>query len=210
MMKYSVWLLPFVCAKRTIRLLYTSLVIPLKTKLLCMMWGISCGKGVSFRGETIIRAYEKKSICIGDGTVFESRANYNLVGLMNPTILCAPPGGRIIIGHHSGFSSVVMNARSTIIIGNYVNVGGNVRILDNDFHPLAWEDRRPPEVGAKVRKKDIIIEDDVFIGTNAIILKGSHIGARAIVAAGSVVFGLDVPPDSIVKGNPAKVVKLKS
>lgn len=207
MMKYTVWLLPFVCVKRTIRLLYTALIMPLKTKLLCMMWGITCGKGVCFRGQTIVRAYEKKAISIGEGTVFESRANYNLVGLMNPTILCAPPGGRIIIGHHSGLSSVVMNARSTITIGNYVNVGGNVRIFDNDFHPLAWQDRRPPEADAKIREKEIVIEDDVFIGTNAIILKGTHLGARSIVAAGSVVFGLQVPADSMVKGNPAVIIK---
>ena len=205
MMKYTVWLFPFVCVKRIIRLLDSVLVMPLKTKFLCLMWGISCGKGVRFRGQTIVRAYEKNSIRIADGTIFESRANYNLVGLMNPTILCAAPGGRIIIGHHSGFSSVVMNARSKITIGNYVNVGGNVRILDNDFHPLAWRDRRPPEAGSKVRNKEIVIEDDVFIGTNAMILKGTHLGARSIVAAGSVVFGLDVPPDSLVRGNPAVI-----
>ena len=52
----------------------------------------------------------------------------------------------------------------------------------------------------------MIIGNDVFIGTNAIILKGTHIGDRSVVAAGSVVFGLEVPPDSIVKGNPAKVL----
>ena len=62
------------------------------------------------------------------------------------------------------------------------------------------EDRR------HIRSKPVVIEDDCFIGTNAIILKGTHLGARSIVAAGSVVAGLDVPADSMVKGNPAQVV----
>ena len=55
--------------------------------------------------------------------------------------------------------------------------------------------------------RDIVIGDDVFIGTNAIILKGTKIGNRSVVAAGSVVFGLDIPPDSLVRGNPAVIVK---
>ena len=58
-----------------------------------------------------------------------------------------------------------------------------------------------------IKTAPIIIEDDVFVGTNAIILKGTKIGARSIVAAGSVVFGLQIPPDSLVKGNPAQIIK---
>jgi maltose O-acetyltransferase len=51
-----------------------------------------------------------------------------------------------------------------------------------------------------------VIEDDVWIGANAIILKGVTIGARSIVGAGAVV-SRDVPPDCVVAGNPARVVK---
>jgi bifunctional UDP-N-acetylglucosamine pyrophosphorylase/glucosamine-1-phosphate N-acetyltransferase len=51
------------------------------------------------------------------------------------------------------------------------------------------------------------IGDDCFIGTNSILLKGTKIGARSIVAAGSVVFGLQIPPDSLVKGNPAQIIR---
>ena len=86
-------------------------------------------------------------------------------------------------------------------------VGGNVRIFDHDFHALEWESRRAVENREAIRTKPVVIEDDVFIGTNVIILKGTHIGARSIVAAGSVVFGLDIPADSLVKGNPAVIIK---
>ena len=53
----------------------------------------------------------------------------------------------------------------------------------------------------------IVIEDDVFIGVNCIILKGVTIGARSIIAAGSVVTK-SIPADCIAGGNPAKVIRL--
>ena len=52
----------------------------------------------------------------------------------------------------------------------------------------------------------IVVEDDVLIGANCIILKGVRIGARSVVGAGSVVTR-DVPPDTVVAGNPAVVIK---
>ena len=63
---------------------------------------------------------------------------------------------------------------------------------------------------SNIRSKRIVIGDDVFIGTNAIILKGTQIGDRSIIAAGSVVMGLKIPPDSMVKGNPARIVSVKN
>ena len=189
------------------KILLWEFLLPIKAHILSSLWRIKCGKNVRFMGRTIIRTYDKEAISIGNDVVFNSCDNRNLVGLTGPTILCACKGARIEIGSQTGFSSVVINSRSRIEIGNNVNVGGNTRIFDHDFHPLEWRARRHPEQGEKTRVKPVVIEDDVFIGTNAIILKGTHIGARSIVAAGSVVFGLDVPHDSLVKGNPAVVVK---
>ena len=206
MMRYSLIMLPFVLAKRFFRFANYALFAKLKVLILSKIWHLECGKNVRFVGKTIIRAYEKGAIKIGDNCKFLSGTENNLVGLMNPTVLCAPMGARIEIGHDVGCSSVIIHAMESIRLGNYLNIGGNVRIFDHDFHALEWENRRPPQNGAAVRSKPVVIEDDVFIGTNAIILKGTHIGARSIVAAGSVVFGLDIPPDSMVKGNPAVIV----
>lgn len=204
--QYSIVLYPIVSIYRAWRWTFTSLWVSLKSLAMSYIWRIQCGRQVKFLGETIIRAYEKGAIKIGDNVVFNSCACNNLVGLVGPTILCANKGGEIVIGSQSGFSSVVINARKSVRVGDNVKVGGNVRIFDHDFHPVEWEARRHPEDWQKTRISSVVIEDDVFIGTNAIILKGSHIGARSIVSAGSVVFGLDVPPDSMVKGNPAVVV----
>jgi maltose O-acetyltransferase len=55
-------------------------------------------------------------------------------------------------------------------------------------------------------RRPVIIEDDVWIGINVILLPGLTVGRGAIVAAGSVVTK-DVPPDAIVGGNPARVIR---
>ncbi len=54
----------------------------------------------------------------------------------------------------------------------------------------------------------VVVEDDVLVGANAVVLEGCRIGAGAVVAAGSVVTR-DVPPDAVVAGAPAKIIKWK-
>ena len=184
----------------------TRLYYKCSTVFLSWLWGVKHGEGLFFLGKTIIRTRHSGEIVIGDNVVFNSQCNTNLVGLLGPTIIDTRGGGRIEVGNNSGFSSVVMSSRSSITIGSDVKVGGNVRILDHDFHSVESDYRRGFEDSAHIRTLPVVIGDDVFIGTNAIILKGSRIGARSIVAAGSVVFGLEIPPDSIIKGNPAQVV----
>ena len=66
------------------------------------------------------------------------------------------------------------------------------------------------EQESMIRSAPIRIGDDVFVGTNAIILKGVTIGERSMVAAGAVVFRGDYPPDCIIAGNPAAVVRTKN
>lgn len=203
---YRFILLPLVLLVRLKRVVANRFYYPLKTLVIKKVFRLECDNSVKFIGTTIVRAYDKDAICIGRNTKFLSGTENNLVGLTNPTVLCACHGARITIGHDSGFSSAIIYASESIQIGDYVKVGGNVRIIDNDFHPLEWDRRRPPESGAYTRKKAIKIGNDVFIGTNALILKGSEIGDRSIIAAGSVVFGLIAPPDSMIKGNPAVIM----
>ena len=102
-----------------------------------------------------------------------------------------------------------MSAMTSIRIGKNVKCGGNVRIFDHDFHSLEADYRSSSEDSKHVRAAPVVVEDDCFIGTNAIILKGTYLGARTIVAAGSVVMGLNAPADSMVKGNPAIISSQK-
>lgn len=181
----------------------------LRSPILAWLWGVELKGRAMFQGPTYIRVHHKGQIVLGDGVVFNSQARTNLVGLLGATYIDTRVNGRLEVGDYSGFSSCVISSRERITVGSRVKVGGNVRIFDHDFHSLDAAVRRTSQDRLNVRTKPVVIEDDCFIGTNAIILKGTHLGARTIVAAGSVVFGLDVPPDSLVKGNPAVVVPRK-
>ena len=189
--------------------LFLDAVDVIRTRVLCWFWGVAYGRKSVFHGPAMIRTRNRNAILIGSNVRFNSRGNSNPVGLWGQSILDTRFGGRIVIGENSGFSAVTISSRTSVIIGKNVLVGGNVKILDHDFHPVEPEKRRSPQDVSAIRSRPIVIEDDVFIGANAIILKGTHIGARSIVAAGSVVFGLDIPPDSMVKGNPAIIVPKK-
>lgn len=92
---------------------------------------------------------------------------------------------------------------ATITIGDRVLIGPEVSIYDSDFHGLAVADRQNPQA---VRRGDVTIGNDVFIGARAIILKNLRIGDGAVIAAGAVVTR-DVPPNSVAAGNPARVVR---
>jgi len=179
----------------------------IKTIWLCWQWGVLHGAGVRFQGRIFIRTRRSGEIVLGRNVFFNSYFRGNLVGLINATILDTLRGGRIEVADYTGASSVVISSMSSVRIGKRCKIGGNVRIFDHDFHSTDAAIRASKEDWNNVRSKGIEIGDDCFIGTNAIILKGTKLGARTIVAAGSVVFGLNVPPDSLVKGNPAVIVE---
>ena len=96
-------------------------------------------------------------------------------------------------------------------------ISPDVWIQDNNSHSIYAQDRLIDTLGSRdfnvvgidntnTIVKPIIIGDSVWIGRRAMIMKGVNIGERSIVAAGAVVTK-DVPPDVIVAGNPAKIVK---
>lgn len=181
----------------------------LRSPFLAWLWGVRHGSNVLFQGKTLIRTRQRGEIVLGDNVIFNSDQSTNLVGLINPTILDTRWGGSIIIGHRTGFSSVVISSKSSIKIGDRCKIGGNVRIFDHDFHSLDSNHRCTSDDRKNIRSRSIEIDNDCFIGTNAIILKGTKLGARTIVAAGSVVAGIIAPADSFVRGNPAVIVKRK-
>ena len=87
-----------------------------------------------------------------------------------------------------------------LTIGRCVTISSGAMIYSHDTLKYTLSDGKVP-----YEHKSVVIEDNCFIGTQAIILKGSHIGAHSLVAANSVVSG-NIPPYSIVGGSPAKVI----
>lgn len=113
--------------------------------------------------------------------------------------------GKIQIGNNVGISNAALVCRSGITIKDWVKIGGNVKIYDNDFHSIDYL-RRREAVDESIQAEPVVIEEDAFIGAHSIILKGVTIGKRSIIAAGSVVTKR-VPDDELWGGVPAKFIK---
>ena len=124
---------------------------------------------------------------------------------------------RVVVGRGTyGRLDISMFDEETDIvleIGNYCSIAGDVKFICGGNHytnriltyPI---DKKIFAKDEALSKGKIVVEDDVWIGTNAMILSGVRIGRGSVVAAGSVVVD-NVPPYSIVGGVPAKVIKYR-
>ena len=167
--------------------------------------GISWESNWRIFGRPIIQKHRRSTIKAGSGLVLRSWADSNPLAPTHPVVLSTrSASAKIVIGDDCGFTGAVVVAETSVMIGDRVLVGGSAQIVDTDFHPLDPETRRR-EINAG-QTRPISIGDDVFIGMNSIILKGVTIGNGSVVGAGSVV-SQDVPPKTIVAGNPARVVR---
>lgn len=123
------------------------------------------------------------------------------------------------VGKHTygmlNIQSVYSTPNEKLVIGNFVSIAPGALFLMGVNHqtqtystfPLYSRFVKRCPIDA-VSKGHIIIDDEVWIGTNAIIFSGIRIGKGAIIAAGALVTK-DVPPYAIVGGNPAKIIKYR-
>lgn len=144
-------------------------------------------------GLTIVRPGFPKPVVVNRGGTIESGNCAFFPGVRLEVLA----GGRIRIG-----DGTYLNRNTTVISARDVRIGCNCKIawdvviMDTDQHPIDGVDRSAP----------VWIEDDVWIGCRAIILKGVHVGRGAIVGAGAVVTN-DVPAGACVTGPAAAVVR---
>lgn len=164
------------------------------------------GKKLKLKGTPLIFNKKGATIEIGDNCIIKSSFWSNLVGLYSRTIiLTRVEKARIVIGNNVGISGATIYARSEITIGNNTNIGGNVKILDNDFHPIDSYARLENDI-TQIGTAPIHIGENCFIGCNALILKGTTLGNNCVVGAGAVVSGT-FEDDCVLAGNPAKIIK---
>lgn len=178
-----------------------------------LLLGIKYGKSLNVYNKVYIIGCG--NIQIGNNFKFSSGSSLNAISRnICGTLYTSTKDAIIEIGDNVGISSACLWAKEKIKIGNNVNIGGDSIIIDNDAHPHNHIKRRYAylkENGKKMYNMNIptspiMIDDDVWIGARCQILKGVHIGARSIVAAGSVVVK-DIPSGEIWGGNPAHFIK---
>lgn len=182
-------------------------------KLLFWACGIDYGRNLRVYNKVYVLG--RGQVTIGDDFLFQSGDSINpICKNIRGAIYTVTPESRIEIGDRVGISSACLWAKEKITIGNDVNIGGDCLIMDNDAHSHDYLQRRG-DYTKKVGQEDYLktipvapiqIDDDVWIGARCQILKGVHIGARSIIAAGSVVTS-DIPADVIAGGNPCKVIR---
>lgn len=134
---------------------------------------------------------------------------------LNGALFNLGPNGLVTIGDQCHFEEAFLICEQEITIGNRVIMGWRATIVDSDFHPLDPGERLVDVVacsplGKSVARpplpcRPVVIEDDVWIGPNATILKGVRVGAGAFIEPGAVVVR-DVPARARVLGNPAEII----
>jgi len=167
--------------------------------------GVSWGRGWRILGMPIIQRHRASDIILGDGLTLRSWSRTNPLVPHHPVVFATrKPDAVIEIGDDCGFSGTTFVADERITVGEWVQIGSNVTVVDTDFHPLRAEVRRQDFNAGTAAP--IVIKDEVFVGMDSLILKGVTVGKGSVVGAGSVV-SQDVPPRTVVAGNPATVVR---
>ncbi|HIG76077.1 MAG TPA: acyltransferase [Bacteroidetes bacterium] len=114
--------------------------------------------------------------------------------------LSAGPGARLAVGAGTYINNgSVLSARRSVTVGERCQIATGVLLMDSDFHAVG-------DLDAPGKSAPITIEDDVWLATRAVVLKGVTVGRGAVVAAGAVVTK-DVPPYTLVAGVPARPIR---
>jgi acetyltransferase-like isoleucine patch superfamily enzyme len=158
---------------------------------------IRFGKGVTLERGVIIDGLMRKGVVLGDNVK---------VGAYS--VIVGAPASNLGEGISMGANSAV-DAYSFLGSSGFISIGENVIMGQHvGFHP---ENHNFDRTDVPIREQGttrvgITIEDDVWVGSNAIFLDGAHVGKGCVIGAGSVVRG-NIPPYSIAVGVPAKVVR---
>ncbi len=136
---------------------------------------------------------------VADGRI-EIGDRVRIYSYLHRTELNVGRGATLSVGDDTFINNgVVLSCRKELRIGARCQVAPQVIVMDSDYHEV--DDRT-----GEAKEAPVVIEDDVWLATRAMILRGVTVGRGAVVAAGAVVTK-DVPPYTLVAGVPARTVR---
>lgn len=139
-----------------------------------------------------IRIFNKGRLHIGKNTVFRAGTKIRIQGT-----------GKVTIGNDTGFNYYcVINSHDSISIGKNTIIGQNVKFYDHDHNYKTYGNRRT----TGFTTEPIVVGDNVWIGSDCLILKGAKIGSNSVIAAGTVVKD-EIPDNSLVYNKKEIVIK---
>lgn len=155
---------------------------------------------VDFKTRIIIK--NKRQLKIGENILLNSSPKgYHAAMPFPSTILVDVPKAKLEIGDNTRVNGAFIHSQSSIHIGKNCVIASGVNIIDSNGHQVNSNNRT---IG-RDNPAPIFIGDNVWIGINSIILKGTSIGNNCVISAGSVVKG-SYSDNVIIQGNPAIVV----
>lgn len=169
-------------------------------------WGVEVG--ARFRAFSRPQIYKRPNarIILGDDVTILNDLNENLAGITHKTVLAAAADGAVLrIGDRVGISGAIIYAKQCIEIADDAQIGANASIYDTDFHPVSADERLAAQHHA-ARCAPVHIGRNVWLGANAMVLKGVTIGDNSVIAANTVV-SRDVPANVVYGGAPGRILK---
>lgn len=158
------------------------------------------GSGVYIGDYCHLNCYSTKGVHLGNNVTIRE------FGWIQLTSTLSNPGSQIIIGNDTYIGPrSILGAGAELIIGERCQIGANVSFIA-ESHLFLPEDEI---FNQGVTRKGISIGNDCWIGNNSIILDGVNVGDGVVIGAGSIVTR-DVPERSVIVGNPARVIKVRS
>lgn len=191
---------------RAIKKLLSYLISLYFKRNLFFIKGLNIIDGVVIKGKPIIQISKNAKVVLGKNVTLNS-SNYGYhANMHSPVKLMADRENAIImVGDNTRINGACLHAYNRIEIGKNCLIAANVQILDANGHDLSFENPSN-RINTCSEGKPVIIEDNVWLGLNAIILAGVRIGQGSVIGANTVVVK-DVPPMVVFAGNPGKVVK---
>lgn len=174
------------------------------TFIICLYKRVNIGRGtIVYYKSSIVNLSKKGSINIGDGCLIgRSSIGYHAGMPFFTSILNDGVESIVKVGCNCRINGAYIHAKKCITLGNNCVVASGVSIIDSNGHET-YSSNRTAGVDTP---ESVAIGDNVWIGLNSIVLKGTTIGNNSIVSAGSVVKG-KFPENCLISGNPGNIVK---
>jgi len=164
--------------------------------------GVDYGKDLKFFGLSRASRCFGSKIRIGNNCRFRSGYFFNRMGINKKChLVTLRQNAEIILGNNVGLSGAVITSAKKVTIGDSVLLGAESFITDYDWHGIDPARRNEAE-----EPKEVVIEDNVWLGYRVIVLKGVTIGKNSVIGANSVVTK-NIPENVIAAGNPCKVIR---
>lgn len=165
--------------------------------------GVEVGEGTIVDAATYVQVSKGASLSVGANCTLRSSQRGYHAGMPFPTgILVDNCGASVCLGDNTRINGAYVHAQKRIVIGKNCVIAAGVNIIDTNGHEVLSANRT---VG-RDEAAEIVLGDNVWVGLNSIILKGTHIGENSVVTAGSVVKG-DFPRNSLISGNLAERIR---